>query len=160
MRTRTYLLSACALVLAACQRPSDAANFNPTDPVELAAIDSVMQTTIEGARTADADLVLKAAEGPAEFTFITGDVMLSDVNVLREKFRASYAHVKRQDQEILDRRVRLITPNVALYTFVGEGTYTTDAGFTSEPVGMGVTIVLVKHDGKWQAQHAHQSIAF
>ena len=160
MRSIHILAGALTLALAGCGAQSENAAFNPTDPVELAAIDSVMQATIEGARTANADLVLKPAEGPAEFTFITGDVMLSDVNLLREKFRASYAHVKRQDQEILDRRVRLITPNVALYTFVGEGTYTTEAGFTSEPVGMGVTIVLVKHDGKWQAQHAHQSIAF
>jgi hypothetical protein len=40
-----------------------------------------------------------------------------------------------------------------------EGTYTDNAGWTSEPVGLAVTIVYVRENGAWRAVHAHQSIA-
>jgi hypothetical protein len=43
---------------------------------------------------------------------------------------------------------------------VGEGTYTDKAGWTSPPVGLGLTVVFVREHGVWQAQHIHQSIAF
>ena len=39
-----------------------------------------------------------------------------------------------------------------------EGTYTDKAGWTSDPVGIGTTIVFVKEDGQWRARHAHQSV--
>ena len=42
---------------------------------------------------------------------------------------------------------------------VSEGTYTDIAGWTSEPVGLGTTIVFVRENGQWRARHAHQSIA-
>ncbi|MFI5078690.1 MAG: nuclear transport factor 2 family protein [Vicinamibacteria bacterium] len=41
----------------------------------------------------------------------------------------------------------------------GEGTYTDKAGWTSEPVGLALTIVFVRQNGVWRAVHAHQSIA-
>ena len=61
---------------------------------------------------------------------------------------------------MLDRQVRLIGPDVALVTAVGEGTYTDRAGWTSDPVGLGMTLVFVREQGQWQVKHAHQSIAF
>jgi hypothetical protein len=48
---------------------------------------------------------------------------------------------------------------VALVTATAEGTYTDKAGWTSKPVGLGITIVFVRQDGAWRAVHAHQSIA-
>ena len=39
-----------------------------------------------------------------------------------------------------------------------EGTYTDSTGVVSEPVGIGLTLVFVRQDGRWVAQHAHQSI--
>jgi hypothetical protein len=43
---------------------------------------------------------------------------------------------------------------------VSEGTYTDKAGWTYEPVGIGITVVFVRENGQWRARHAHQSIAF
>lgn len=159
MRTTHVLLGACTIALAGCQAKRAEAAFNPKDPAAVAAIDSVMKPTIEGARAANADQVLKIAEGPAEFTFVSGDVMMAGLPKIHDAFAKTYAHVKRQDQQILEHDVRLIAPNVALYTAVGEGTYTTPSGWKSQPTGLGLTVVLVKQDGRWQAVHAHQSVA-
>ena len=159
MRTSHVLLGACAIALAGCQAKRAEAAFDPKDPVALAAIDSLMKPTIEGAQAANADQVLKIAQGPAPFTFLSGDEMLSGLPKIHEAFAKTYQHVKRQDQEILEHEVRLVAPDVALYTAVGEGTYTTPSGWQSQPTGIGLTVVLVKHDGRWQAVHAHQSIA-
>ncbi|MFL5521850.1 MAG: hypothetical protein ACJ8B6_12990, partial [Gemmatimonadales bacterium] len=122
MHSSLGLVGASVLVLAACQ--AKPAPFNPDDPVAIAQIDSVMQPAFDAARRADADKVLAMAEGPGEFTFIVGDVMLSGVAPIRESFRNTYAGLTRQDQEITTRRIRLLTPDVALWTAVGEGTYT------------------------------------
>ena len=158
MHSSLGLVGASVLVLAACQ--AKPAPFNPDDPVAIAQIDSVMQPAFDAARRADADKVLAMAEGPGEFTFIAGDVLLSGVAPIRESFRNTYAGLTRQEQEIITRRIRLLTPDVALWTAVGEGTYTDKAGWTSPPVGLGLTVVLVKQAGRWQALHAHQSVAF
>jgi hypothetical protein len=48
---------------------------------------------------------------------------------------------------------------VAVFTGTSEGTYTDKAGWTSDLVGLGHTIIFVREDGKWRAVHAHQSIA-
>lgn len=158
MRTTLFPIAACLIALAGC-RDSSAASFNPDDPAAVAAIDSVMQTAIAGARSANADQALKIAEGPAEFTFVSGDVMLAGHARIRDTFAKTYTTVKRQDQEILERKVRLIAPDVALYTAVAEGSYTTPSGWKSPLTGLGLTVVLVKRDGRWQAVHAHQSVA-
>ena len=54
--------------------------------------------------------------------------------------------------------MRILSPDVAVVMAVGEGTYTDKAGWTSEPVGIGTTIVFVREDGQWRIRHAHQSI--
>ena len=157
MRSSVGIIAAC-LVLAGCQAKSEP--FNPVDPVAMAQIDSLMQPVLDGAQNADADKVMSFADAQGDFTFVSGDMMLSGVPQIREDFRATYANIAHQDHKIISRRVRLLTPDVALYTVVGEGTYTDKAGWTSPPVGLGLTVVLVKKDGKWRGEHAHQSVAF
>jgi uncharacterized protein (TIGR02246 family) len=134
------------------------ASFDPDDPEILAAIDSVLQSTMAGATTADVDQVLAAAEGEGELTFITGEVMLSGIESIRARFEDTYAAIQSQHQDILEKRVRILSPDVALVLAIGEGTYTDKAGWTSDPVGIGTTLVFVRENGQWRIRHAHQSI--
>jgi uncharacterized protein (TIGR02246 family) len=159
MRSRVLLGGAFALVLGGCQ--AKPAAFNPDDPAVVAAVDSIMDAAMQGAASVDADRVMTIAEGPGEFSFITGDIMLQGDSAIRERFRTTYLGVARQDQSVTARKVRLVAPDVALFTAVGEGTYTDKAGWTSPPVGLGLTVVFVRDpaSGRWQAQHAHQSLA-
>jgi uncharacterized protein (TIGR02246 family) len=148
----------CGVLLASCSE-TQTAEFDPNDPRVIAAIDSIVGVSLEGVRTVDVDKVLKMASKTGDFTFITGDLMLSGLEVLREDFEETYAGLERQSQTILEKQIRLLSPDVAVLTAVSEGTYTDMAGWTSEPIGMGHTIVFVREDGTWRARHAHQSIA-
>jgi len=112
-----------------------------------------------GAAAVDADRVLQIAEGEGELTFVTGDVLLSGLEPIRERFKETYAGLASQQQTVIEKRVRILSPDVAIAIAVGEGTYTDKAGWTSEPVGIGTTIVFVRENGVWRARHAHQSIA-
>lgn len=145
------------LLLAACTQPP--ATFDPDDPAAIAEIESIVQATMAGAREADADRVLAMAEGGGDLTFITADVMLEGFDVIKAAFEDTYDGVASQTQTVLESRIRLLSPDVAILTAVSEGTYTDNAGWTSEPVGMGHTIVFVREDGRWRARHAHQSTA-
>lgn len=156
MRNLIPAVIAGAVLLGSCSPPAD---FDPEDPEVIAAIDSLVQLTMEGSRDADADRVLAMAEGEGEFTFITGDLMLKGLETIREDFEETYAAVASQTQTILEKRIRLVAPDVVVLTAVSEGTYTDKAGWTSEPVGMGYTIVFVRENGEWRARHVHQSIA-
>lgn len=156
MRSPVAFVIAGVAFLAACQSPP----FDPEDPAIVAAIDSQLQSAMAGAANVDADRVLEMAEGEGELTFITGDVMLSGLDTIRTRFEETYAGLARQEQTILEKRVRILSPDVALVMVVGEGTYTDKAGWTSEPVGIATTIVFVRENGVWRARHAHQSIAF
>ena len=149
--------AACLLGVAACQ-PAPAP-FNPDDPAIIAAIDSLVTGAMEGAAAVDADKVLAMAEGKGELTFMTGDVLLTGLAPIREQFRSTYSGLRSQHQTLIEKRVRILSPDVAVVMAVGEGTYTDQAGWTSPPVGMGTTIVFVREDGRWRARHAHQSIA-
>lgn len=144
-------------VLAAC-RPS-AAGVDPNDPAITATIDSLARVALDGAARVDADRVLEPAGGGGEVSFITGDLLLTGLEPLRERFRATYAGLQRQQQTFAQKRVRVLTPDVAIAYAVGEGAYTDKAGTTSEPVGMGITLVFVKEHGQWRIRHIHQSIA-
>jgi uncharacterized protein (TIGR02246 family) len=152
---RTVSLIACAAALTGCQP-----RFDPQDQAITAALDSIMEAVMEGAAQVDADRVLAMAEGEGEMTFITGDVMLAGLDVIRTSFKNTYAGLASQQQTVDELRVRILSPDVAMVMAVGEGTYTDKAGWTSEPVGLGVTIVFVRENGQWRARHAHQSIAF
>jgi uncharacterized protein (TIGR02246 family) len=149
--------AACLLGVAACQ-PAPAP-FNPDDPTVIAAIDSLVKNAMEGAAAVDADKVLAMAEGKGELTFLTGDVLLTGLEPIREQFRKTYSGLLSQRQTLTEKRVRILSPDVAVVMAIGEGTYTDKAGWTSPPVGMGTTIVFVREDGRWRARHAHQSIA-
>ena len=156
MHSRVALMVVSAGLLSACQAPT----FDPEDPAIIAAIDAQLQKAMEGAAAVDADRVLEIAEGEGELTFITGDVMLSGLDTIRARFAETYAGLASQQQTALEKRVRILGPDVALVMVVLEGTYTDKAGWTSEPVGIGTTLVFVREDGVWRARHAHQSIAF
>jgi len=156
MRILILATTAGAVLLAACQAPVE---FDPEDPAIVAAIEAGVDEAIEGSRNVDADRVLAMAEGEGELTFITGDVMLSGLDYIRETFRDTYAGLERQDNTIIEKRVRILSPDVAIVIATSEGRYTDKAGWTSEPVGMGHTLVFVREDGEWRARHVHQSIA-
>lgn len=155
MRGVVVLVIAGATLLGGCRAP---ASFDTEDPKAIDEIESQLQSMMAGAAAVDADRVLGGAGGKGELTFITGDVMLSGLETIRSRFEDTYAGLAKQGQTVREKRVRLLTPDVALVTAVGEGTYTDKAGWTSEPVGMGLTIVFVREDGVWRARHAHQSI--
>jgi uncharacterized protein (TIGR02246 family) len=156
----TTAVAVAAVLLAGTGCQPAAAPFNPDDPAVVATIDSILKAAMEGSATANADKVLAMADGGTDFTFITGDVLLSGFEPIREAFRTTFAGIKRQDQVLDQMKVRLLGPDVALLTAVGEGTYTDLAGWTSPPVGLGITVVFVREHGQWRARHAHQSIAF
>jgi len=152
----TLVLTTCLLAVGACGAP----RFNPDDPAVAATIDSIVQTAMEGAAAVDADKVLSMAEGTGELTFITGDILLTGLEPIRTQFRKTYGKLLSQHQTLTQKRVRLLSPDVAVVMAVGEGTYTDKAGWTSAPVGMGTTIIFLRENGVWRARHAHQSIAF
>jgi uncharacterized protein (TIGR02246 family) len=157
MRILMLAAIAAAALLSACAQSVD---FDPNDPAVIAAIDSIVAEAMEGSRNVDADRVLAMAEGEGELTFITGDVMLTGLETIREAFSDTYAGLQGQETKVLESRVRILSPDVAVVIAVAEGTYTDQAGWTSEPVGMGHTIVFVRENGQWRARHAHQSIAY
>ena len=151
---RTLMLATCLLVLAACGAP----RFNPDDPAVTAVLDSLAQTAMEGAAAVDADKVLSIAAN--DLTFVTGDVLLSGLEPIKARFHTTYSGLLRQQQTVIEKRVRILSPDVALVIVVAEGTYTDKAGWTSPPVGLGTTVVFVRENGVWRARHAHQSVAF
>lgn len=159
MRTHILAAIAASALFAACSAQPQSTEFDPDDPQVIAAIDSIVGVSLEGARTVDADKVLSMVSEQGDFTFLTGDLMLSGLETLREDFEDTYSGLESQSQTILEKRVRLLSPDVAVLTAVSEGTYTDKAGWTSEPIGMGHTIIFVRENGTWRARHVHQSIA-
>ena len=157
LRTFSAALAIFTLGLSGCS-PS-AGTVDPNDPAITAVIDSLLTVVSEGAAQVDADRVLEPASGASELTFVTEDVILTGLEPIRERFRETYSGLLRQDQTLIEKRIRVLSPNVAIAILVAEGTYTDKAGWTSEPVGIGTTIVFVKENGRWQIQHAHQSIS-
>lgn len=153
MRIPILAMIAFAALTGACQP----AGFDPDDPTIVEAIDSIVAETMEGAREVDADRVLAMAEGDGELTFITGDVMVSGLELLRESFSATYAGLESQEMELIEKRVRILSPDVAIVLAISEGNYTDKDGWTSEPIRIGQTIVFVRENGQWRARHAHQS---
>ena len=74
-------------------------------------------------------------------------------------FRETYALLEGQTNQVIERRTRVLSPDVVLVSAISEGTYTDKAGFTSAPVGLGSTIVFVRRHGEWRVIHFHQSVA-
>ena len=155
-RVAVIPIVACAALLAGC----GSARFNPDDPAVTAAIGSILSVAMDGAAHVDADKVLSIAGGDTDLTFVTGDVLLSGLENIRSHFKDTYAGLASQHQTIIEKRVRVLSPDVAIVMATAEGTYTDKAGWTSPPVGLGTTIVFTREHGQWRARHAHQSIAF
>jgi len=147
------------LVFTAACAPQTSQSFDPEDPAILAVVDSLMAVTMEAAARVDPVAVLRGAGGGEEFTLVTGDVMLTGVETVQEAFTDTYDGLQSQTQTMYESRTRLLSSDVVVYSAVGEGVYTDIAGWTSEPVGLGITIVFVREDGRWTARHVHQSIA-
>ena len=158
MRTTVIALAGCLAFLSACA-PQGARDFDPNDPVAVAAIDSLMAIIIEAAAQVDPVRVLEPMGGGEDFTMVTGDVILTGLQRVQESFADTYDGLVEQQHTVYETRTRLLTTDVAVVTVVGEGTYTDLAGWTSEPVGLGITIVFVREDGGWVGRHVHQSIA-
>lgn len=153
MRTPVLLAIAATAVLVACRPP----RFDPEDPAVVAAIDSIVESMVAGSSAVDADRVL--APAAEDLTFLTGEVLLSGRESIRERFRETFSGLKSQRQTLIEKRVRLLSPDVAVFMAVSEGSYTDQADWTSPPVGIGTTIVFVREQGQWRARHAHQSIS-
>jgi uncharacterized protein (TIGR02246 family) len=115
MRISVVLLIA-AVPLLGCG-PSES-SFDPEDPQVVAEIESQLQSAMAGAAAADADRVLASAGGEGELTFITGDVLLSGLDTIRASFEDTYANIAKQDQTIREKRVRLLSPDVAVLAAV------------------------------------------
>ena len=158
MRTTVIAVAGCLAFLPACA-PQGSRDFDPNDPVAVATIDSLMAIAMEAAANVDAVGVVEPMGGAEDFTLVTGDVMLTGLQRVQEAFADTYDGLAEQQHTIFETRTRLLAPDVAVVTAVGEGTYTDLAGFTSEPVGLGITIVFVREDGRWVGRHVHQSIA-
>ena len=144
-------LSACA--------PQSSQSFDPNDPAVIAVIDSLMNNAVQASREVDPVKVLESMGTGEYFTLVTGDVMLRGSEAVAAAFADTYEGLLRQNSTIEETHTRLLTPDVAVFSGVGEGTYTDLAGWTSEPVGLGLTIVFVLEDGRWVGRVVHQSIA-
>jgi len=158
MRVFSIAVAGFLVSLAACSPPSSQ-SFDPDDPAVAAAIESLMAEAVEAADAVDPIGVLEPLGASEELTLITGDVMLTGRQVIQEAFADTYDGLLEQNHTVLERRTRLLSPDVALYTAIAEGTYTDQAGWISEPVGLAFSVIFVRENGGWVARHVHQSIA-
>ena len=154
----TRLLVLAALVMAAACR-SQAAAVNPNDPEIVAAVEAILDKAVAAAAATDAEGALSATTKDDTFTFITEDTMLLGYDEALAAFRTTYALLQKQTNQIIEKRTRVLSPDVVLVSAVWEGTYTDKAGFTSPPVGFATTAVFVRRDGQWRVIHYHQSVA-
>jgi uncharacterized protein (TIGR02246 family) len=125
----------------------------------VAAVDAILSRLAAAAAATDAEGVLSESTRDETFTFITGDRMLTGYDEALPAFRKTYALLQGQTNQIIQKRTRVLSPDVVLVLAVSEGTYTDRAGFTSPPVGMGSTAVFVRRGGEWRVIHFHESVA-
>lgn len=157
MRIRGALLT-CALILGGCQSPeSGGIPTGAEADAMVAEIEAVIETITAGAARVDAQAVLSPAAGQDSLTLIVGDVLLRGYDTILEDFQETYEGLESQEHTPVDRQIRLLGPDVAVALLTAVGTYTDDAGWTSPPVGLGITLVLVRENGRWRLTHAHQS---
>jgi uncharacterized protein (TIGR02246 family) len=163
MAIRTLLrrsqLLPVALIATACQLQQQPVAVNPTDPEIVASVEAILDKAVAAAAATDAEGVLSASTRDGTFTFITADRMLTGYDETLAAFRKTYALLQGQTNQIIEKRTRVLSPDVVLVSAVSEGTYTDKAGFTSPPVGLGSTVVFVRRGGEWRVIHYHQSVA-
>lgn len=150
------ILAALALAMA-CR--SQAVEVNPDDPDIVTAVEAILDKAVAAAAATDPEGVLSATTRDDTFTFITGDRMLKGYDESLAAFRSTYALLQGQTNQIVEKRTRVLSPDVVLVSAVSEGTYTDNAGFTSPPVGLGSTAVFVRRGADWRVIHFHQSVA-
>jgi uncharacterized protein (TIGR02246 family) len=154
---RRSLLAPAILMTAACQ--SQPVTVNPSDTEIVVAVEAILDKVVAAAAATDAEGVLSVSTRDDSFTFITGDTMLTGYDETLAAFRQTYALLQRQTNQIIEKRTRVLSPDVVLVSAVSEGTYTDKAGYTSAPVGLGSTAVFVRRGRDWQVIHYHQSVA-
>jgi uncharacterized protein (TIGR02246 family) len=163
MRIEHSFLLAAALVAASCNTPAPAAapaaEFNPDDPAVTAALDSAVAMARAGADAVDAAATLAPLNAEDNLTFMAGDILIAGKAEVLKAFRDTYAQIKAQRHAPVARTVRLLTPDVAIYSAVGRGTFQDLSGEISDPVGLGSTAIFVRRDGTWRLAHFHQSVA-
>jgi uncharacterized protein (TIGR02246 family) len=162
MRIELATLKFSALVLASCSAPAPAAapaeTFNPEDPAVTAVLDSMVALARDGANNADADKAIAALNADDQFTYMSGEMILRGKERILGAFRDTYSQVRRQAYAPIGREVRLIAPDIAIYSGLGTGSFQDKDGNVSDPVHIGVSGVFVHKDGKWRLMHIHQSI--
>ena len=154
---RHLWILAALVMTAACQ--SQPVAVNPNDPEIVAGVEAILDKAVAAAAATDAEGVLAATTRDDTFTFITEDTMLLGYDEALAAFRTTYALLQKQSNEIIEKRTRVLSPDVVLVSAVSEGTYTDKSGFTSPPVGLASTAVFVRRDGEWRVIHYHQSVA-
>ncbi len=162
MRSDFAGLFATALLLASCTAPAPVAAppaFDPNDPSVVAALDSMVTLAREGADNADADRALAPLNAEDSLTFMTADVLITGKEEILRAFRETYSQIRRQRHAPIARKVRLLSPDVALFVGLARGTFQDAQGAISDPVGLGTTGVFVRRDGVWRLVHFHQSVA-
>ena len=156
-RLRRSLVLAALVMAAACR--SQTVAVEPNEAETVATVEALFDKMMAAASAGDADGVLAASTKDATFTFITDDTVLKGYDESLGAFRTTYALLDGQTQQIIEKRTRVLSPDVVLVSAVSEGTYTDKAGITSPPVGLGSTAVFVRRDGEWRLIHFHQSVA-
>jgi uncharacterized protein (TIGR02246 family) len=163
MRIELSVLLAAALALASCGgTPTPAAAppaFNPDDPAVTAALDSVVALARAGADAVNAEQTLAPLNAEDNLTFMSGDILIAGKAEILKAFQQTYATIKAQRHAPVARQVRLLAPDVALYSAVAKGTFQDLSGAISDPVGLGTTAIFVRRDGVWRLAHFHQSVA-
>lgn len=159
MKTGQGVLAlSCLLFLQSCgSLDSRSVTGGLDDEALVEEIDAVIEDIVAGAARVDADAVLASSAGEDSLTLVVGDVLLSGHDEILERFRESYEPLQSQEHTLVEKRIRILGPDIALALLTAWGTYTDDAGWTSDPVGLGLTLVLVRRDGRWRLTHAHQS---
>ena len=146
-----------ALVTAAACRSQPAA-VNSSDSEIVATVEAILDKAVDAAEAIDAEGVLSASTRDDTFTFITGDRMFKGYDETLAAFRETYALLQGQTNHTIEKRTRVLSPDIVLVSEVSEGTYTDKAGFTFPPVGIGSTAVFVRRGAEWRVIHYHQSV--
>jgi uncharacterized protein (TIGR02246 family) len=160
MRTDISRLAFAALVMSACASPAPVAKtatFDPQDPAVAAVLDSIVALSRDGANNADADAAMAPLNADDQLTYVGADLILTGKERILSAFRDTYAQVRRQAYAPIGRQVRLIAPDIAIYSGIGKGSYQDKEGNVSDPVYIGMSGVFVRRDGVWRLVHLQQT---